>query len=155
MSEQIIIMGLGNELLGDDGAGLVLARMVHGLLPEGTAELVLADLSGMSLMHALEKYDRAIIIDSIQSYDYSPGECLRSAPGGLLESRRLRGIHDTPLAIALEMGRELKLHLPHYIAVYLMNGMDTHTFSDKLSPAVERALPDAAQQIVMEEFGKK
>jgi len=155
MKERILLLGLGNELLGDDGAGLALAGMVHDKLPEGTARLVLADLAGLSLMHALEGYDRVIIIDTMESSDYAPGECLRTAPGGMLESRRMLGQHDTSLAEALHIGSELNLKLPKYIIVYLIVGADTHKFSDKLSPAVERTLPEAARRIINEEFGRK
>jgi hydrogenase maturation protease len=152
MKEKILLLGLGNELLSDDGAGLALARMVHNQLPEGTAHLVLADLAGLSLMHALEGYDRVIITDTIESSDYAPGECLRTAPGGIVESRRMQGRHDTSLAEALHIGAELNLKLPHYIVVYLIVGADTHKFADKLSPAVERSLPNAAKRIIKEEF---
>jgi hydrogenase maturation protease len=155
MTERILILGLGNELMSDDAAGLVLARIVYDMLPEGTAHLVLADLAGLSLMHALEGYDRVIIIDTIESSDYAPGECLRTAPGGILESRRMLGQHDTSLSEALHIGSELNLKLPHYIIAYLIVGADTHKFSDKLSPAVERTLPEAARRIINEEFGEK
>lgn len=153
MSERIIIIGLGNELLSDDGAGLELAKHLFKLLPTETADLELTDMESMSLMHALEGYSRAIIIDSIENKDYRPGECLRTKPGMRLTSIRLSGKHSAPFAEALRIGESLNLPIPKSVSVYLINVQDRHTFHEGLSKTVEDAIPAAARRIAFDEFG--
>ena len=60
-----LVLGLGNPLMGDDGAGLVaLETLRDGWLIDGV-DLVDGGTWGMSLLPALEDSDRVIFIDAI------------------------------------------------------------------------------------------
>lgn len=62
-----LVLGLGNPLMGDDGAGLVaLDRMRHVAWPEG---VTLADGGtwGLNLLPAVEGCRRLLVIDAVRS----------------------------------------------------------------------------------------
>jgi len=75
-----LVLGLGNPLMGDDGAGLAALACLREEweLPD-EVELVDGGTWGMSLLPVLESYDRAILLDAIQT---------RARPGALVLLRR-------------------------------------------------------------------
>ena len=62
---RILILGVGNPILGDDGVGPAVARRLHHSLPAGTADLVDAPLGGLELLELMVGYQRVILIDAL------------------------------------------------------------------------------------------
>ena len=64
MSKRILIAGVGNIFLGDDGFGVeVVKRLAGRALPEGV-EVVDFGIRGMDLVYALQKdYDLVVFVD--------------------------------------------------------------------------------------------
>jgi len=124
------------------------ARRVHELLGDPEADLVEAAVAGLKTIQLLAHYDRGVIIDSI---------CDGSAVG---QVRRLRQdelgggcawlSHGVNLHLALELARRLSLPLPQELHIYVIAVKDPHTFGERFTPEVERALPAAACRIADE-----
>ena len=73
-----ILIGLGNPILTDDGVGVKVAYEIERRLGENVpANLTITEASvgGLRLMELMEGYDRAIIVDAIQTI--SPSGALR------------------------------------------------------------------------------
>ena len=70
---RILIAGIGNIFLGDDGFGVaVVEQLARFALPQG-AVLMDAGIRGLDLTYALlSDYDAAILIDAMRR-GYSPG----------------------------------------------------------------------------------
>jgi hydrogenase maturation protease len=126
----------------------LVARRVHELLRDPEADLVEAAVAGLRVIQLLTHYDRAVIIDSI---------CDGSAVGQVRQLRQeeLGGgcawlSHGVNLHLALELARRLGLPLPQELRIYVVAVKDPYTFSEQLTPEVERALPDAANRIAAE-----
>lgn len=82
--KRIAVVGVGNLLLKDDGAGVHAVRMLESELP---ADVVLID-AGTAFLSALpevEKADKILIIDSVQN-GASPGSISFSAARDLISS---------------------------------------------------------------------
>ena len=60
-----MVIGLGNPLMGDDGAGLVVLEKLRAEWDIGAVELVDGGTWGMSLLPAIEDSDRVIFVDAI------------------------------------------------------------------------------------------
>jgi hydrogenase maturation protease len=71
-----IVLGLGNTILRDDGAGIYVARALRERLG-GAADVREAELAGMDLIEMLRGYDRAYIVDAIQLDGEDPGVVFR------------------------------------------------------------------------------
>jgi hydrogenase maturation protease len=63
-SVRTVVIGLGNELLGDDAFGLAVVRMLSEVGAE-SANIVEAAEHGLGLLDHLEGYGRAIIVDAL------------------------------------------------------------------------------------------
>jgi len=148
----IIIIGLGNPILGDDGFGWEVARQLESQYPgmSNVFEIECASLGGLSLMERLIGHKIAILIDIVhlgqnplgtlyclpmeQLPDYSVGHTASS--------------HDTTLRTAIQVGRSLGASLPDTIWVVGVETTNTYDFSEELSPPVAAAVPCAAQCIL-------
>jgi hydrogenase maturation protease len=60
-----VVIGLGNPLMGDDGAGLVALEVLRDEWRLDDVELVDGGTWGMSLLPAIEDSDRVIFVDAI------------------------------------------------------------------------------------------
>ncbi len=150
----IIVLGLGNPILGDDGVGWRVADAVEARLGGRHArvpvEVDRMSLGGLRLMERLIGYDRAIIVDAVETGALAPGSvrCLRldelSGPG----RERLASPHDGTLAAALEVGRALGARLPDSPWVVAVETRLDNAFDERLSPAVDGAVAVAARQVM-------
>ena len=62
-----LVLGLGNPILSDDGVGLRVARELENRLDQQEVTVVETSMAGLDLLDLLAGYDRAIIVDAIQT----------------------------------------------------------------------------------------
>ena len=151
-----IVVGLGNPILGDDGIGWVIAEQVRAELSEhpqpagASVDVICLALGGLSLMEHLADYDRAVLIDSIQTGRDPPGT-VYTFPLEALPTHTYHHVtaaHDTSLQTALQVGRSMGIHLPDEIWVVAIEAHQVHDFTEKITPEVEAAIPEAIQQVL-------
>jgi hydrogenase maturation protease len=140
-----LILGLGNPILSDDAVGLVAARRLFEHIGGEDVDLIEASTSGLQTVQLLSRYDRAVIIDSIQD-KARVGEVRRLEVNELRMSP-LHSSHGVGLGEAISLARKLGMRLPDPILVYAIAVADPHTFGERLTPELERALPSLIQQI--------
>jgi len=139
------VIGLGNPLMGDDGAGIaVLDLLRDASLPAGTA-LLDAGTPGPALLHLLDGLDAAVLVDAAD-FGGAPGEVrafdpasVRRAgpppPGLSLHEGDLLGVLDTAARLGSAPARvRICAIQPARIAP-----------EPALSPAVQAALPALAE----------
>lgn len=150
---KLLIVGLGNPILGDDGIGWRVADnlQIQLLQRESISEYPISihvenlALGGIRLMEECIDYHHAIIIDAIQTGITPIGtvthytlEDFPTFPGGHTGSA-----HDTNFKTAIEMGRKMRLALPEHINIIGIEAENVYEFSDRLSPQVEKSIPNA------------
>ena len=145
------VVGVGNEMRGDDAVGLAVVRALSGTVPEGVA-VIECEGEPVSLLSAWEGHARAIVVDATQS-DAEPGTIRRivAADGPLPPALAGSSTHLLGLADAVELARALK-RLPAATIVYGIEGasFDTGTgisepvaaAAEKVAAAIRRELED-------------
>ena len=93
------------------------------------------------MLDLLAGYDKAIIIDAIQTVGGKAGQIYRLEPEAFNTTRYASSPHDVNFATALELGKKLGVPLPQQIVIFAIEVEDVITFSEKCSPEVERAIP--------------
>ena len=144
-----IVIGLGSPLLTDDSVGLKVVQEVRRQLPADSGISVEEDVrGGLNLMDLLAGYDRAIIVDAIVT-GAAPGTIHRLAPDDI-PTQKSASQHDVNLPTALELGRQLGMHLPDPANILLVGieADDILTFSEECTPAVAAAIPRAVQVVL-------
>lgn len=177
---RVLVLGLGNPILGDDAVGWrvaeEVARRVAGAAAEGAldaaareagggveaadgsaapaAEVDCAAVGGLSLMERLVGYRRAVLVDAIHGTGQPVGSVTRFRLEALADpsAGHTTSVHDTSLLTALAMGRRLGAELPEEVTVVAIEAQQVFDFSESLTPAVAAAVPRAAA-LVMEILG--
>jgi len=156
-----LVIGLGNPILGDDGVGW---RVIEKLsaqcgVPLGKESQTLnvkrltfdcASLGGLSLMERLVGYQRAIIIDSMET-GQSPAASVRVYKLEELpnpSAGHSASAHDTSLITALDTAKAMGLPIPESVEIVAIEAKNVYDFSEELSPAVAEAVPLAAQAVI-------
>ena len=142
-----LIVGLGNTILSDDGAGVFVARMLRKDLA-GVADIIEAETAGLDLMEMLSGYERAILVDAINLDGELPGTVFRLRPDDLKITPRLSSSHDIDIVTALALGRRLGFEMPDDVIIYAVQVEDMLTLSEGCLEAVDRVLPLLAGEIV-------
>ncbi len=144
------MVGLGNPILGDDGVGWRVAEELRRQpLPPGV-EIDQMASGGIGLMERLVGYNKAIVVDAMQTGRYPPGSvrCFRLEELENSFAGHLGSAHETNLRTALELGRDLGAELPDAVFVVAIEAQQVYDFSEQLSPEVEAAVGPAVRMMV-------
>ena len=145
-----LILGLGNPILSDDGVGFRVAAELRGRLSQQEVTVMETSMVGLSLLDLLSGYDRAIIIDAIQTVGGKAGQIYRLDSEVLDVTQHAAPAHNVNFATALELGNKLGLALPQQIVIFAIEVADAHTFSEECTPEVTRAIPACVEMIIQE-----
>ena len=142
-----LVVGLGNPILGDDGVGWRVAERLSEELSDSSVEVDCLALGGLSLMERLIGYDRAIIIDAIQTEGGVIGTVsqvdLQAIPD--LTTGHTTAVHDTSFHSALKLGRQMGAELPESIQFVTIEAAEVFDFSEEMTLAVKTAVPRAVE----------
>jgi len=145
-----LVLGLGNPILSDDGVGLQVARELKTNLDQQEVTVEETSMAGLSLLDLLADYDRAIIVDAIQTVGGKPGQIYRLNSEALDVTRHAASLHDVNFATALELGNRLGLTLPKQIDMFAIEVADASTFGEECTPDVRQAIPVCVEMIIQE-----
>jgi hydrogenase maturation protease len=141
-----LVLGFGNVLLSDDGAGVqILDRLRSGFDPDA-AHFIDAGTLSFSLLPYIEAANALLAIDAAD-IDGCPGTIglyEEAAMDAFLRSTRRRTVHEVGLIDLLDMAR-LRDCLPDRRALLCIQP-GRIDWTEELSPCVAAALPDAARQ---------
>jgi hydrogenase maturation protease len=147
--QKLLVLGVGNLLCGDDGAGAcAVAMLQEGWdAPEGV-EFVEGGTLGLSLLHFIEDCEAAIIVDAVRA-DSPPGTLLRLEGNDVLPAVRLRlSPHQVGVADLLDAAR-LRGYLPEPLILLGVVPGDISVGIER-TPEVEGALPGLLRATVEE-----
>lgn len=147
MVKSTLVLGLGNPILRDDGVGWRVVEAAREKCRDDGVEFDTVALGGISLMERLIGYQRAVLVDSIQTAGGAAGAVYRLTLDEL-PTLHADAIHDASLKAALELGRRLGARLPDDITVVAIEARDLLDFGEMLSPAVEAAVPTAVALVL-------
>ena len=153
---KMLVVGLGNPILSDDGVGWKVAEEVKKQLPPDLpVDVDCLSLGGMSLMEHLIGYDRAILVDAF-ALDEPIGSILVLKLDDLphYSAFHTTSTHDTSLQNAIELGKSMGAKLPEDITVVGIATKHVYDFSEVLSPPVAEAVPQAVK-FVLDLLGEK
>lgn len=138
-----LILGLGNDLLGDDGVGFVVARQAALHVPP-TCDVVESGEAGLALLELLADYDQAVILDSIQT-GAEPGTIHKLGRDDFAKIVA-PSAHYAGLPEVFDLGERIGVKLPSRLTVLAVEVEDPFSFSESLTPKVEAAVPEAVRQ---------
>jgi hydrogenase maturation protease len=150
-SPRVLVLGLGNPILGDDGVGWKVAEALKAM-PELSQEVEVDRLAvgGLSLMERMLGYDHVVLVDSMQT-DSAPVGTVDWLPLSELEHSQTghtSSAHDTTLPTALRAAKAMGAHTPARVDILAIEATACMDFAEVLSTPVSEAVPVAARKIV-------
>lgn len=140
-----IVLGLGNDLLADDAVGILAAKRLEHVLDK-RADVTVSNLTGLALMEVLDGYERAIVIDAVQTGNVEPGTILELTAADL--SRVISpSPHYAGIPEMLALAQLLEMKFPQDIRIYAIEVQDAYTVGGGVSRPVRAALDELTERI--------
>jgi hydrogenase maturation protease len=144
----VLVLGVGNLLLGDEGVGIHAVKAMAGMcLPDGV-ELLDGGTAGADLLDAISNRRQLIVVDALDA-DVEPGTVLRmglddlmAGPSGAIS------LHEFGIAETLMMARQLGCG-PCQVAFIAIRPQDTRPGME-LSPQMRHWMPGLINAILNE-----
>jgi hydrogenase maturation protease len=147
---KVLVLGVGNPILSDDGVGIHVAReLMRRKLPGIDVEELAA--SGLELLDVVRGYDKVIIVDAIQTTKGKPGELHILEEKDFEKSIHGSSPHGINIATALALGRKLvPKEMPKEVVFFAIEAEDLVNVAERLTPKVAKALPGIVERIEKE-----
>lgn len=158
------VIGLGNRLLSDEGAGLHAVELLrekfaqyspespdaHDALAPFEVDLVEAGTPGMNLLHQLDEREKIIFIDA-GNCGIAAGQYRRFLPDDAVSLKQTKNysLHEFDLIRFLEIAKKMGKTTNLEIAIYCIQAADM-SLSETLSPMVQENLPNLVQDVYNE-----
>jgi hydrogenase maturation protease len=137
-----LILGLGNEILTDDGIGLKIVSDLQKTNTEPGLDFRTSALGGLELLDIIRDYDEVIIVDAMKTGQVPPGTVQTFVPEDFRDTLHLSNLHDIGFLTALELGKRTGLEIPCSIRIIGVEIIEDQVFSEKFSPVITRMYPD-------------
>ena len=146
-----IVLGVGNQILGDDGVGVHIANEIKKLNKNPNVTIDEAITGGMNLLDLILGYDKAIIIDAVKSDEKDHGEVKKIYLSDFSTMHSCNP-HDVSLIEAIEMAKKMgEEKIPKEIIIIgVMLKEIPCEFGEKLSSEIAAAVPKAVEMTLNE-----
>ena len=141
-----LVLGIGNPIVTDDGAGLKIARQIKERNPE--LEVIEACSGALGLLDDVAGYDKLIIIDSIKTEGGKPGELYKLELEDLNPTLERATSHGLDIASAFKLGEGLGYKMPQSVIIYAVEIKDNTNFGEECTKEVAEKIPLLARRIM-------
>ena len=146
-NKEILIIGLGNEILSDDGIGPRLVKSLARMIDNTNFKFVTASCGGLEIMEYIRGYKKAVIIDAIRTLHGTPGNVYTFTASDFRETSNLSNFHDVNFLTALQIGNSLELDLPSDLNIIAVEIKEDREFSENLTPLLEKKYNDILEEV--------
>jgi len=147
-SKNILILGLGNILLGDEGVGVrVIEQLFSHPLPD-EIEVIDGGTAGYELINFFEGKEKVIIVDAVKTDD-TPGSVYKLDLSVVQEDETVQlSLHQIGLKNVFKMASMMDLN-PEVTLIGIVP-KDYQDYNIGLSEEVEKAIPLAIETVLKE-----
>ena len=145
-----VIIGIGSLLRGDDAIGIRVAEAIEREALPPDVKVVTTTAAGLALLDLLTGYEKALIIDAVQTRQGKPGEVYRLGLDDLPAPLHSFTVHDVSVRSALDIGRKMGLPLPGETVIFAVEVADVTPLREGCTPQVEGAVSKAVSLVLNE-----
>lgn len=134
----ILVLGIGNPILSDDGIGAVVTEQLS--MRSGFKNKMYFRSSvtgGLDLLGHICGFSTVVFIDACRTGQVPPGEVRIYGYDDYQETLHLSNPHDVTFKGAINMGRRLDLDMPEEVYVIAIEIEEDKTFSRQMTPALQ------------------
>ncbi len=139
--KKILVLGIGNMLLTDDGVGVFAAQALQKETWPENITVMEAGTFTQDIFYLFEGYDVILVLDIVHAQG-TPGTIYRLNESQLVDDEKQRlSIHDTDLIDSLRMAELLHKRKPELVVIG-MEPADYTSWNIGMSPTVQEKFED-------------
>jgi hydrogenase maturation protease len=139
------VLGLGNELLGDDAVGVIAARQIRKELTD-QVDVVETSVYGLGLLDVILGCRQLIIIDAIRTGNLPVGSVIELDPDSF-DRVLAPSPHYSGLPEMKALAEALKISYPKRIIVFAIEIGDDAYFGAAINPVVMEAVSEVVRRV--------
>jgi len=141
---KVLILGMGNPILSDDGVGLFIARKLEKSLPG--VDVSTTAMAGLDILELIMGYDKIFLVDASIAKRSDPGEVTRFDPeeNGVVHLFSSHGLNFFEL---LRLGKALGYEMPEVGGIYGIEIGDEACFGHQLTPPLRARAESLTRKI--------
>ncbi len=144
---KILIHGIGNEILTDDGIGPKLVKRLKGNLTRNGIDFETAFLGGLEVLEYIQGYQTVIFIDAIRTKNGVPGAVYQLSPENFNNTIHLSSVHDVSFLTAVDLGKKLGLDMPRFIHIIAVEIVEDRIFDDNFTPQIQEKYEEIYNEV--------
>ena len=146
---KVLLLGIGNELLGDDGVGIRIAKYFEKLDLQ-IFDVKYAGIGGFHLFDYIEGYEKVIIVDAFEKtyQDIDSYQVVVYEKDEIIDKSLIYSSHETSLGMGLQLAKETVPDLvPKDIKFIAIEIPVQTTYSNRLTKQTKKLALKAIFQI--------
>ncbi|HEC79862.1 MAG TPA: hydrogenase maturation protease [Firmicutes bacterium] len=144
-----LLLGIGNDILGDDGVGIYVVREAKKKIGHPDLDIVEGLWGGFTILDIIKGYNKVLIVDGVVDESKPIGEVFWVDLEKLRDHRGFEHSHNIHLPTLLEVGDKMGYEMPDVLRVLGISIAFTQEFGgyDKMSEDVKTAIPYATEKV--------
>jgi hydrogenase maturation protease len=147
LQDRVLVIGLGNPILSDDGIGPRVVNDLQRVLPAPRVDYRTCSAGGLEMLDLLQGYGSAVIIDAIRTRAGVPGTVYYFTLDELPDTRHIANLHAVGLPTAIAMAEHLGLPVPRPIRVVAIEIVEDLVASERLTPPLAERYDGIAAEV--------
>jgi hydrogenase maturation protease len=136
-TKKILVLGIGNELLKDDGVGPRVVKKLQNFLPYKHIDYATSLVGGMELIEIMKGYDEAVIVDGMMTEGGVPGTVYFMSHPLNKTTLHLSNAHDISFDTSVKLARQMGVSFPSRIYIIGIEIVEDRDFGESLSPELQ------------------
>ncbi len=138
MKKNTLILGIGNDILTDDGIGIKITRDIKRNAKYENTDYQTIMAGGLEIVETIKDYRDVIIIDAIRTENGIPAAVYHLTPENFKETVHISSFHDISFLEAVELGKTLEFSIPENIHIIGIEIIEDRVFSEKFSKIIQQ-----------------
>ena len=147
MKQKTLILGIGNDILTDDGIGPRLVQALKKDIHKDNLDFMAIAAGGLEILEILKDYQRVIILDAIKTMDGRPGDIYYLTPDSFRETLHISSFHDVSFLTALKLAEKIDIPIPEEINIIAIEILEDLTFSTEFSRPISEKYEDIYREV--------
>lgn len=133
---KILILGIGNDILTDDGIGPRLVSELRDEMDSNLLDFMTMASGGLEILEIIKDYKQVIIVDAIKTEGGVPGDIYYLTPSNFKETLHISSFHDVSFLTGLKLADKLDMAVPEQIDIIAIEILEDLTFSSAFSKPI-------------------
>lgn len=148
-NERVLVMGIGNVLMRDEGLGCRVAEeLVARFEFPDNVDVIDSGTMGMTILNLFGEYDFLLVVDAVDGTGLPPGTVIRLDPEDIAPNQVMHSLHDLRFVDVLQAAELIGCRPEGHCVGVQVQDMSPVELTIGLSDPVEAALDTAIDAVL-------